>query len=65
MVEVARVMTLGIADRKELIQRLIDCSDFFKNLSFWDAAEQYRYAERNGLVRVCNGYLVVYHDCEN
>jgi hypothetical protein len=65
MVEIARIMTFGIANRKELIQRLMGCCEAFKNMTFATAAEQYRYAERNGLVKNGNGYLVIYHNCEN
>lgn len=64
MVEIARIMTFGISNRRELIKRLMGCCEAFKNMTFSDAAEQYRYNERNGLVRKGNGYIVIYHDCD-
>lgn len=64
MIEIARMMTFGIASRKELIGRLMVSCDAFKNLSFADAAQQYRYYERNGLVKNNGGYIVIYHDCD-
>ena len=65
MIEIARVMTFGISNRKDLIRRLMGCSKAFANMTFATAAEQYRYYESNGLVRNGNGYLVIYHDCDN
>ena len=63
MVEIARTMTFAIANRRDLIRRLMGCCEAFKNMTFATAAEQYRYYERNGLVKHGNGYLVIYHDC--
>ena len=65
MTEIARIMTFGIANRRELILRLMGSCESFKNMDFATAAEQYRYYERNGLVRCGDGYLVIYHDCDN
>lgn len=62
MIEIARVMTFGIANRRDLIRRLMGCCEVFKNMTFATAAEQYRYYERAGLVKVADGYLVIYHD---
>jgi hypothetical protein len=65
MTEIARIFTLGISNRRELIYRLIECCESFKNMDFATAAQQYRYCEDNGLVRNSNGYLVIYHDFDN
>ena len=62
MVEIARIFTFGCGNRRELIDRLMRTSEFFKGMSFWDAAQAYRYAEMNGLVSNKDGMLVVYHD---
>ena len=64
MVEIARIMTFGIANRRDLIRRLMGCCESFKNMTFAMAAEQYRYYEREGLVKVGEGYLVIYHDSD-
>lgn len=63
MIEIARIMTFAIANHRDLIKRLMGCCEAFKNLTFADAASQYRYYEREGLVKVADGYLVIYHDC--
>ena len=39
-------------------------SEFFKGLTFADAIAAYRFAERSGLVRKTDEYIVIYH-CEN
>lgn len=62
LVEIARIMTFATASRRDIVRRLMGTSDAFKGLTFADAAEQFRYAERNGLVKRGDGYLVVYHD---
>lgn len=64
MVEIARMMTFGISNRRELIKRLMGCCEAFKNMTFATACEQYRYYEREGLVKCGNGYIVIYHDCD-
>lgn len=61
MIEIARIMTFGIATRRDLIRRLMGCCEAFKHMTFATAAEQYRYYEREGLVKVADGYLVIYH----
>lgn len=62
MVEIARIFTFGCANRRDIIRRLMACSDSFKRLTFADAFAAYRYAETNGLVRTGDGWLAVYHD---
>ena len=65
MIEIARIMTFGTANNRDIIRRLMGTCDSFKNMTFATAAETYRYYERNGLVKKCDGYLVIYQDCEN
>ncbi len=65
MVEIARIMTFATANRRDIIRRLMACCDSFKNMTFADAAKQFRYYERNGLVKHGDGFLVIYHDCDN
>ena len=65
MIEIARITTFATANRRDIVRRLTATSRFFKNLTFADAVAAFRYAERSGLVRYGDGYLVVYHDCEN
>lgn len=62
LVEIGRIFTFGCSNNKDIIRRLMETSKFFKGLSFNDAAQQFRYAERNGLVYRFDGFLVVYHD---
>lgn len=64
MVEIARVMTFGTANRRELVRRLMGCCEAFKVMTFATAIETYRYYERNGLVKHGDGYIVIYHDCD-
>lgn len=63
MIEIARIMTFGTSNNRDIIRRLMACCDAFKNMIFATAAETYRYYERNGLVRRGDGYIVIYHDC--
>lgn len=65
MIEIARIMTFGATNRRDIIRRLMGCRESFKNMTFATAVETYRYYERNGLVRRGDGYLVIYHNCEN
>lgn len=61
LIEIARIFTFATNNNRDIVRRLMDCCDSFKNLTFADAVAQYRYCERNGLVKKDDGYLVVYH----
>lgn len=63
MIEIARITTFATANRRDIVRRLMGCSDAFKRLTFADAMAQYRYYESAGLVVARDGYLVIYHDC--
>lgn len=63
MIEIARIMTFGTANRRDIVRRLMACCKSFKQLTFADALAQYRYYEQAGLVTTGNGYLVIHHDC--
>ena len=63
MIEIARIMTFGTANRRDIIRRLMACCESFKFLTFPDAVAQYRYYETAGLIKKANGYIVIYHDC--
>lgn len=65
MVEIARIMTFGTANRRDIVRRLMGFCKSFKGLTFADAIATYRYYERNGLVVHGDGWLAIYHDCEN
>lgn len=65
MIEIARIFTFATANNRDIVRRLMGCCKSFKNLTFADALAQYRYYEKQGLVKKCDGYLVIYHDCEN
>ena len=65
MIEIARISTFATRNNRDIVTRLMGSCDSFKNLTFADAVAQYRYYERSGLVKRGNGYLVVYHDCDN
>ena len=65
MIEIARITTFATANLRDIVRRLMGTCDSFKNLTFADAIAQYRYYERCGLVINGDGYLVIYHDCEN
>lgn len=65
MIEIARVTTFATTNRRDIVRRLMGCCKSFKNLIFADALAQFRYYEQAGLVQYGDGYLVIYHDCEN
>lgn len=65
MIEIARIMTFGTRNNRDIIRRLVGMCESFKNMTFATAAETFRYYERNGLVKRGDGYLVIYHDCDN
>lgn len=65
MVEIARIFTFGTANRRDIVRRLMGCCRSFKNMTFATALEHFRYFELSGLVVYGDGYLVIYHDCEN
>ena len=65
MIEIARIMTFSIVNRRDIVRRLMGCCKSFKNMTFSTAMETYRSYERAGLVRQGDGWLAIYHDCEN
>lgn len=62
MIEVARIFTFATTNRRDIVRRLMGRCNSFKGLTFGDALNQFRYAEKNGLVRYGDGWLAVYHD---
>ena len=65
MTEIARITTFATANHRDVIRRLMGCSEAFRNMTFATAAETFRYYDRNGLVKRGDGFLVIYHDCQN
>lgn len=65
MIEIARIFTFATTNRRDIVRRLMGCCESFKRLTFADAMAQYRYYKSHGLVVKRDGYLVIYHDCEN
>lgn len=65
MIEIARIFTIATSNRRDIVRRLMGCCESFKHLTFADAIAQYRFYERNGFVKLGDGYLVIYHDCGN
>lgn len=63
MIEIARIMTFGTTNRRDIVRRLMTMCDSFKNLIFADALAQFRYYETTGLVKFAENYIVIYHDC--
>ena len=63
MIEIARIMTFGTKNNRDIITRLMGCCESFKMMTFATAAETYHYYERNGLVKRGDDYIVIYHDC--
>lgn len=63
MIEIARIFTFGTRNNQDIVRRLMGTCESFKNLTFADAVSQYRFYERSGLVKKCDTYLVIYHDC--
>lgn len=64
-VQVARIVTFGAQNNREIVRRLQAQSDFFKGLTTADALAQFRYAEKNGLVERGDDWLAVYHDAND
>ncbi len=64
-VQVARIVTFGAQNNREIVRRLQAQSDFFKGLTTADALSQFRYAEQNGLVERGDDWLAVYHDAND
>lgn len=65
LIEIARIFTFATRNRRDIVRRLMACCDSFKQISFPDALKMYCYYERQGLVVKKDGYLVIYHDCDN
>ena len=65
MTVIAKINIAGANNRRDVIHRLMGCSEAFRNMTFATAAETFRSYERNGLVKWGDGYLVIYHDCDN
>lgn len=63
MLEIARIFTFGLTNRRDIVRRLMGSCDSFKGLTFADAIAQYRFYETSGLVKIADDYLVIYHDC--
>lgn len=64
-VEIARIMTFGTSNRRDIVRRLMATQDSFKGLTFADAMAQYRSYEESGLVRRTDQYLVIEHQTGN
>lgn len=62
LVEIARIFTFATSNRRDIVRRLMGSCDSFKRLTSADALAQFRYAEKNGLVKYSDEYLVIYHD---
>ena len=65
MTEIARIITFATVNCRDIVRRLMGCCDSFKGLTFADALASYRWYESAGLVKHGDGYLVIYHDCDN
>ena len=65
MIEIARITTFATTNRRDIVRRLMGTCKSFKGLTFADALAQFRYYERAGLVQYGDGFLAIYHDCEN
>lgn len=65
MIEIARITTFATANRRDIVRRLMGTCKYYKNLTFADALAAFRYSERAGLVEYSEGFVVIYHDCEN
>lgn len=63
IIEIAKIEIPKTANRRDIVRKLMDESDFFKNLIFADALETYRYYEKVGLVKQDDNCITVYHDC--
>lgn len=63
MIEIARIFTFATTNRRDIVKRLMGCCDSFKKLTFYDAMNQFRYFEKEGLIDYKDGYLVIYHNC--
>lgn len=56
---VAAVTTFGCKCNRDIIRRLMGSCHFFKGLTFAQAVDTYRTAERNGWIRKANDAVVV------
>lgn len=65
LTEIARIFTFGCQNRRDIVRRLMGTSDMFNGLTYHDAFESYRSAERDGHVKHGDGYIVVYADFSN
>ena len=65
MIVIAKINIAGATNRRDIIRNLMNASEAFANMTFATAAETFRYYERNGLVKVENGILAVFHDTIN
>ena len=65
MTAIAIINIAGATNRRDIIRRLMDASEAFANMTFATAAETFRSYERSGLVKWGDGYLVIFHDCDN
>ena len=65
MVEIARMMTFGTSNNRDIVRRLMATQDSFKGLTFADAMQQFRSYEKEGLVRKTEQYIVIEHPVHN
>ena len=65
MVEIARIMTFGTANRRDIVRRLMGCSRFFMVWTLGDAFASSLYAEYTGVVVGGEVWVALYHDCDN
>lgn len=59
--EIARMMTFGTANNRDIVRRLMATQDSFKNMSFADAMKTFKSYEKDGLVRRTAQYIVIEH----
>ena len=65
MVEIARVITIGAKNRRDIVRRLMATSKAFCNMDFSTAIAHFRYFENNGLIENRNGHIVIYYNFED
>ena len=64
MIVLARISTDGTTNNRDIVRRLMEC-EAFRFYTVADVAATLRSYDRSGLVERRDGWLTIYHNCDN
>ncbi len=65
MYAIAHISTEGTTNNRDIIRRIMSECENFRTYTFAQVAETLRSYECSGMVERRDGWLTIYHDCDN